>query len=336
MSLSDKERGKFLADPKTAGLAGEYERAEAKIKEATGLLQNSEMAELAREEVIQWQAVRDGLSQTLRQIVSGKAIPPSTKSAEEAILEVRAGAGGEEAALFASRLLEMYRRYAKSRGFSVSLIDESLSALGGHKEAVLAIRGPGAYENLRYEAGVHRIQRVPVTEKQGRVHTSTATVAVLPLLARVDKKTAAADLEISFSRSGGAGGQNVNKVETAVRVVHKTTGITVRCQSERSQARNKEKALAILAAKLAEREESVLAGGVAAARRSQIGGADRSEKIRTYNFVQDRLTDHRLKQSWRNLPKIMEGELEPMIEACRRAAAAAVDNSVSSSSLAAW
>ncbi|MBI2100089.1 MAG: PCRF domain-containing protein [Candidatus Vogelbacteria bacterium] len=243
----------------------------------------------------------------------------SEPSAEAMILELRAGAGGDESALFARQLADMYRAYVARRGWPFSLIDESKSDLGGYKEASFEIRGRGAYEALRYETGVHRIQRVPVTEKQGRVHTSTASVAILPLQPTADLKINPADLEITFSRSGGAGGQNVNKVETAVRVLHRPSGLVVRSTSQRNQASNKQKALEILASKLEARQSAAESQAVSSERRSQIGTGDRSEKIRTYNIIQDRVTDHRIKESWHNLDRIFEGEIDVIVEALQKA-----------------
>lgn len=253
----------------------------------------------------------------LKQKREGTLPTKSSSSTGAVILEVRAGAGGEESALFAETLLEMYRKYSERRGWETALLDESRSGLGGYKEAVLEIRSPEAAQALAQEAGVHRIQRIPVTEKQGRVHTSTASVVVLPLQASETGEVTLnpADLEITFSRAGGAGGQNVNKVETAVRVVHKPSGLVVRCQSERSQARNKDKALQLLTSKLAAQMGEAAARAGSEARRSQIGTADRSEKIRTYNLNQDRVTDHRLKESWSQADLILAGQLEPIIKA---------------------
>jgi peptide chain release factor 1 len=202
-------------------------------------------------------------------------------------MEIRPGAGGDESVLFARELSEMYQRFAARRGWQVTVVDDSM----------IEVSGAGAYQALLHEAGVHRVQRVPKTERQGRLHTSTASVAVLPLVTGAEFKISPADLEITFTRSGGAGGQNVNKVETAVRVHHKPSGLVVRSQSERSQARNKEKAIQILSAKLSESASASAGAATSEARRAQIGSADRSEKIRTYNFPQDRLTDHRLKKS---------------------------------------
>src|SRR3989344_6105123 len=233
----------------------------------------------------------------------------------EAVLEVRAGAGGEEAALFAEQLARMYQGYATARGWQVRLLSESKTDLGGYKEAVFELRGKGVYEKLRFETGVHRIQRVPATEKSGRVHTSTASVAILPIRKKHKFEVNPADIEMEFSRAGGAGGQNVNKVETAVRLVHKPTGLEARSQSQRSQMANREQAMSVLLAKLDVFQEEQEAAKHAATRKEQIGTADRSEKIRTYNVLQDRVTDHRIKEDWHNLPKIFAGSIQPIVEA---------------------
>ncbi|MDD3614319.1 MAG: PCRF domain-containing protein [Candidatus Pacebacteria bacterium] len=229
------------------------------------------------------------------------------------ILEIRAGVGGEEAALFAAELLRMYQKYAQKRGWQSTLLDISYSSLGGVKEAVLEITGDGV-EILKNEGGVHRVQRIPATEKSGRVHTSTASVAVMsrPKEAKIDIKPE--DLEITFFRSSGPGGQNVNKVETAVRVLHKPSGLIVSCQSERSQFKNREKAIEMLKTKLYEAKWTVDQGKISEERRQQIGTADRSEKIKTYNFPQDRLTDHRYKKNFHNLEKIMDGDLDDVLK----------------------
>lgn len=230
------------------------------------------------------------------------------------ILEIRAGAGGKEASLFAAELANMYVKYAVKQGWKAEKLDESYSDLGGYKEVVYEISGLGTYDKLKQESGVHRIQRVPVTEKSGRIHTSTASVAVLPVNTKKITDIKPQDLEITFSRAGGPGGQNVNKVETAVRILHRPTGTIVHCRSERSQQRNREKAMAVLQAKIDENSRAQTEGKMAEERKQQIGTQDRSEKIRTYNFLQDRITDHRVKKSWHNLEKIMEGNLEPIIK----------------------
>ena len=233
----------------------------------------------------------------------------------EIILEVRAGAGGEEASLFAKELADMYIMYAGLKNWGAKVLYVSESSLGGYKEAAIEIRGDGVYEKLRFETGVHRIQRVPETEKMGRVHTSTASIAILPIRKKTTIEIKPSDIEIELSRSGGAGGQNVNKVETAVRIIHKPTGIDVRSTAERSQLKNREKAMSILTAKLEAKKEEEESAKYSANRKSQIGTADRSEKIRTYNLLQDRVTDHRIKKSWHNIEKIMKGEIEPILEA---------------------
>ncbi|MEK7101825.1 MAG: peptide chain release factor-like protein [Patescibacteria group bacterium] len=225
------------------------------------------------------------------------------------VMELRAGAGGDEATIFARDLKEMYQKYAEHRGWKTRVIDD----------LTIEIAGTDAYDALRYETGVHRVQRVPLTEKSGRIHTSTASIAVLPIRAKSKIDISPADIEMEFSRSGGAGGQNVNKVETAVRLIHKPTGIDVRSSSERSQLANREKAMQILVAKLEFLHEEEEAKKHAAVRKAQIGTGDRSEKIRTYNYLQDRVTDHRLKESWHNLPKIMMGDIDDIVEALRLA-----------------
>jgi len=232
----------------------------------------------------------------------------------EIILEVRAGAGGEEASLFSKQLADMYILYAGLQNWSTQILYASESSLGGYKEAAIEIKGLDVYKKLQFETGVHRIQRIPETEKMGRVHTSTASVAILPIRKKTTIEIKPSDLEIELSRSGGAGGQNVNKVETAVRIIHKPTGIDVRSTAERSQLKNREKAMSILTAKLEAKKEEEESAKYAANRKNQIGTADRSEKIRTYNILQDRITDHRIKKSWHNIERIMKGGLDPVID----------------------
>ncbi|OHA94021.1 MAG: hypothetical protein A3D37_01795, partial [Candidatus Zambryskibacteria bacterium RIFCSPHIGHO2_02_FULL_38_22] len=236
----------------------------------------------------------------------------------EIVLEIRAGVGGEEAALFAEELANMYRKYADTRSWSVTVLDESESPLGGYKEASFEIRGKDVYKDLRYETGIHRIQRVPKTEKMGRVHTSTASVAILPIRKKIKFEINPADLEVEFSRSGGKGGQNVNKVETAVRLTHKPTGLVVRATAERSQSANKEIALIILSAKIEAMQKEEEDKKYAANRKEQVGVANRSEKIRTYNILQDRITDHRLNKNWHGIENIMKGQIDNIIDAFKQ------------------
>ncbi len=234
---------------------------------------------------------------------------------ERVILEIRAGTGGEEAAIFAGDLARMYQKYAARQGWQFSAVDSSESALGGYKTFIARVTGAGAYGALRHESGVHRVQRIPKTEKSGRVHTSTATVAVLPEVEPKAFEVNPNDLEMSFSRAGGPGGQNVNKVETAVRILHKPSGIVVSSRSERSQHANRETALAILRAKLCETKREQEVGDVSANRKAQIGTGERAEKIRTYNFPDDRITDHRIGKKWRNIERILDGELDDILTA---------------------
>ena len=235
-------------------------------------------------------------------------------TANKIILEIRAGAGGDEASIFAGDLARMYQRYAAKRGWTFGILDASENAQG-YKSLVAEVRGEGCYEAFRHESGVHRVQRIPRTEKAGRVHTSTASVAVLPIVEAAEVNISPNDIEVTFSRAGGPGGQNVNKVETAVRILHKPTGIVVASREERSQYANREKAMDVLRAKLYEMEQIRAAGNIAESRREQIGSADRSEKIRTYNFPDDRITDHRIGKKWHNIEKIMEGEMDPLVRA---------------------
>lgn len=233
---------------------------------------------------------------------------------KELFLEIRSGAGGDEAAIFAGELARMYAKYAASKKWKVSIVDSSPGEQGGYKSLVLKIKGDGAYELLRNESGVHRVQRVPETEKSGRIHTSTASVAVLPVVEAKEIKINPSDLDVTFFRSSGPGGQNVNKVETAVRITHKPTGVTVSSQKERSQAANRESAMSMLNSKLYEAMREQKAEELSAIRKDQVGTADRSEKIRTYNFPQNRVADHRINKKWHKLDKIIEGDLGMVVK----------------------
>ncbi|MEK7353415.1 MAG: peptide chain release factor 1 [Chloroflexota bacterium] len=242
-------------------------------------------------------------------------LPKDVADDRDIIMEIRGGVGGDEAALFAADLFRMYSRYAQTKGWGVDIINTSEAGGGGFKEVVFEVKGKGAFARLKYERGVHRVQRVPVTEASGRIHTSTATVAVLPEADEVEVAIKSDDLRIDIFHSGGAGGQNVNKVATAVRITHLPTGMVVICQDERSQLRNKNKAMAVLRARLLDIERTRQEEEMVKQRRSQVGSGDRSEKIRTYNFPQDRLTDHRIGMSLHNLPKVMAGEFDQLIDA---------------------
>lgn len=300
----------FKKNHKTAYLAGEYERLEKSIgeaREAAG--SDADLLLLYEAEEEEGRREQERILAEIEQILAKEKEEETKPTA--VVLEFRAAAGGDEATLFAAELRDMYEKYAEGVGWRVRKIDEFS----------LEIEAADAYDALRYETGVHRVQRVPETEKSGRIHTSTASVAVLPIRTKPKFELNPADLLMEFSRSGGAGGQNVNKVETAVRLVHKPTGIDVRSSSERSQKANREKAMQILSAKLETLHEEEEARRHAAERKGQIGTGDRSEKIRTYNFLQDRVTDHRIKESFHNLPKIMLGGLGPIIGALSAAAA---------------
>ncbi len=303
---------KYKSNPKTAYLVVEVERLQKEESELQELAQGG-LGELAVEDLARIKEQKDALFSQMDQLLADEETEEAMPN--EVVLEVRAGVGGEEAALFAKEIADMYRGYAALRGWSAKVLSESKTDIGGYKEATFEIRGVGAYERLRFETGVHRIQRVPETEKSGRVHTSTASVAVLPIHKKPNVEINPADIDMEFSRSGGAGGQNVNKVETAVRLIHRPTGIDARATSERSQAANRERAMAVLVAKLEALEEERAHAKLAGERKAQIGTGDRSEKIRTYNILQDRVTDHRLKESWHNLPAILKGNIEPILEA---------------------
>ena len=304
---------KYKNNPKTQYLVTNLERLLKEEADVLELQKQEGMGELAETDLQNLKGQKEALVAQMDGILIEEK--KEEEFPNEIVLEVRAGVGGEEAALFAEELANMYRRYADIKGWSVNTVDEAESPLGGYKEASFEIRGKDVYKEMRFETGIHRVQRVPHTEKSGRVHTSTASVAILPIHKHKKFEINPADLEVEFSRAGGKGGQNVNKVETAVRLTHKPTGLTVRSTAERSQSANKEHAMTILFAKLEERQREAEAQKYDAERKSQVGTADRSEKIRTYNILQDRVTDHRLKQNWHGIENIMKGQIEPIIKA---------------------
>ncbi|MCY4576970.1 MAG: PCRF domain-containing protein [Candidatus Kaiserbacteria bacterium] len=306
----------YETDPRTMYIVKEYRRLEEKLAELDAMQQEG-MEALVQEERSELQAQMQAVVEQVQAIVQEDA--DEAKSANEVILEVRAGAGGDEASIFARDLAVMYEKYASSKGYSFSAVSLSENNIDGYKEASFQIRGKVVYDFFRFETGVHRIQRVPATEKSGRIHTSTASVAILPIRKKKLLELDPGDIQMEFSRSGGAGGQNVNKVESAVRMVHTPTGIEVRCTEERTQLRNRERALEILTAKVEQEREEQEAKAYASMRKSQIGTGDRSEKIRTYNVLQDRVTDHRIKKSWSNIEGILAGALDPIIQALQEA-----------------
>jgi peptide chain release factor 1 len=291
----------------------EYTQSKKQLDEIRAMLDDPEMRELAREDLPRLEARTAELNEKLKVLL----LPKDPNDERSVILEVRAGAGGDEAGLFAAELLRMYLRYAERRGWKASLMDTSENAAGGIKDASVTIDGTAVYSYLKYESGVHRVQRVPATEAQGRVHTSTATVSVMPEAEDVDIQINPADIQMDVMRSTGAGGQSVNTTDSAVRLTHKPTGVVVKCQQEKSQLKNRAMAMKMLRARLYEMELEKQQNARDAARRSQVGSGDRSEKIRTYNFPQDRLTDHRIGLTRHNLAAVMDGDVDDVISACR-------------------
>jgi len=298
-------------------IVGMYQEYRAKGKELAELeaLLNShaeaEMTALIKEEVSKLKEQQADLLSRLKLSL----MPKDPDADRDVIVEIRAGTGGGEAGLFAADLFRMYSRYAKAKGWQVEVIDSNQSEVGGFKELIFEIKGEGAFSRFKHERGVHRVQRVPITEASGRIHTSTATIAVLPEAEEIELNINHDDLKMEFFHSGGAGGQNVNKVTTAVRITHLPTGIVAVCQDERSQVRNRMKAMAVLRARLLDLEQRKQSESIDKERRMQVGGGQRAEKIRTYNFPQNRVTDHRISSSFHNLQRILDGELDEIIEA---------------------
>ena len=292
----------------------EHAAATRHLTSAQAMLQLEDdpaMQELVEEEIEELNAKITRLEQEIRQLL----VPKDPRDDKNVYIEIRAGAGGDEAGLFAADLLRLYTRYAETQNWKTEIVDENRTGVGGYKEVIMQVRGNGAYSRFKYESGVHRVQRVPATESQGRIHTSTITVAVMPEMEEVDITLDDRDLEITNTFSAGPGGQHMQKNATAARVVHKPTGIMIRIQSQRSLTQNKLMALQILQARLQEMEEAKQNAAIAAERKAQVGSGERSEKIRTYNYPQNRVTDHRVGYTSYNLAGVMDGDLEPFIDA---------------------
>ena len=292
----------------------EYKQITKSLDETRRMLDDGldeDMTELAKQEIETLEKQQDSLTQELKIAL----LPKDPNDEKDIIMEIRAGAGGNEAALFAADLFRMYSRYAQTKGWHAEILSMNESGIGGFKEVIFEIRGKGAFSRFKYERGVHRVQRVPITESSGRIHTSTATVAVLPKAEEVDIDINPDDLKTDIFHSGSAGGQNVNKVATAVRLTHIPTGMVVVCQDERSQLQNKIKAMSVMRTRLLDIERQKQEAQITSDRRSQVGTGDRAEKIRTYNYPQDRISDHRINITVHNLPRVLEGDLDQLIDA---------------------
>jgi len=323
-----------LSDPKVFAnnqrfqeLSREYARLKEVVERGSGYLKtvadlednrallkseasDSEIAQMAREEIARLEAEEKRLALEVQRGI----LPPNPADSRNTIVEIRAGAGGSESALFAADLYRMYSRYAESRGWELETLDSSPSDLGGFKEVIFNVSGQDVFKRLKYESGVHRVQRVPATEAQGRIHTSTATVAVLPEAEEVDVQLKPEELEITVCRASGPGGQGVNTTDSAVQVLHKPTGLIVRCADGRSQQKNKQQAFTVLRSRLLEQKIAEENAKYAAQRKAQVGTGERNERIRTYNFPQNRVTDHRIELTLYNLPAVIDGDVDPLIE----------------------
>ena len=316
--LADHRRVEEIArersqSEKVVGLYRHYLEAKQNFTEARGLMADAdeEMREFGRTEAERLEAEMGRLEHEMQ-----LALLPTDKADDrDVIIEIRGGTGGDEAGLFAADLFGMYQRYAERQNWKTEVLDTHVNEAGGYREITFEIHGRGAYSRMKYESGVHRVQRVPTTETQGRIHTSTATVAVMPEVDEVEVDIDWNDVRIDIFHSGGAGGQNVNKVATAVRMTHIPSGVVVQCQDERSQAKNRAKAEAVMRARIYDIERQKQDAEQASARKSQVGTGDRAEKIRTYNFPQDRITDHRVNLTTHNIPRVLDGELDPLIDA---------------------